>query len=68
MSAILSFLAIIPKLLDLAERLGAYVEKQNVSAWLDDLDKAVSDLEKAQTPKEKIDAARKISSSIRTLR
>lgn len=68
MSAILSFLAIIPKLLSLAERLGTYVQEQNLHAWLDDLDRAVTDLEKAKTPQEKIDAARKISGSIRSLR
>lgn len=68
MQAILAFLAVLPKIISLIERLGELMEKNRVSEWLDDVDASIDALEKAQTPEAKRDAAKKIALVIRRAR
>lgn len=57
MSAILALLQVIPKLIDLAIRLGEQVKQSRMDEWLMDVDASVRKLEEAKTPDEKRGAA-----------
>lgn len=61
MQAILAFIAIIPRLLTLAERLGTLVEQHRVEEWLDELESSIASLESARTVEDKRNAARSIA-------
>ena len=57
MSALLALLQVIPKLIDLAMRLGEQVKQARFDEWLADVDSTIQKLEHAQTPEEKRNAA-----------
>lgn len=57
MTAFLSFLALIPKVIDLVVRLAEQAEKNNLEKWLSDVDASIKQLESAKTSQEKRDAA-----------
>ena len=61
MQGILALLAVIPKLIDLAMRLGEQIKAHNLDQWLLDVDAGIKQLEGAKTPEEKRGAALAIS-------
>jgi hypothetical protein len=67
-TGILTFLQMLPRLFTLMEQLGRVMADKRFHAWLDDLEKTVDRIEKAQTPKEKQDAAQALAQSIRNSR
>lgn len=61
MQSIMAFLAVIPRLIDLAIRLGEQIRESKFDAWLESLDESVRALEAAKSPEEKRNAAVAIS-------
>ena len=61
MQGILALLAVIPKLIDLAVRLGEQIKAHNFDQWLSDVDASIKQLEQARSPEEKRGAALAIS-------
>jgi len=61
MQGILALLAVIPKLIDLAVRLGEQIKQHNFDQWLQDVDASIKQLEGAKSPEEKRGAALAIS-------
>ncbi len=61
MQGILALLAVIPKLIDLAVRLGEQIKAHNFDQWLSDVDASIKQLEGARSPEEKRGAALAIS-------
>lgn len=67
MSGLVAFFHALPDLLRLLSRLGSFLEKQKKSAWIDELDFALSKAEKATTTEERVSAARALVGVIRKL-
>ena len=61
MQGILALLAVIPKLIDLAVRLGEQIRAHQFDQWLEDVDASIKQLEGAKSPEEKRGAALAIS-------
>lgn len=61
MQGILALLAVIPKLIDLAVRLGEQIRAHEFDQWLSDVDASIKQLEGAKSPEEKRGAALAIS-------
>jgi hypothetical protein len=61
MQGILALLAVIPKLIDLAVRLGEQIRAHEFDQWLQDVDASIKQLEGAKSPEEKRGAALAIS-------
>ena len=61
MQAILALVAALPKLIDLAVRLGEQVRAHRFDQWLEDVDASIKQLEQAKSPEEKRGAALAIS-------
>jgi len=61
MQGILALLSVIPKLIDLAMRLGEQIKQHNLDQWLSDVDASIKQLEGAKSPEEKRGAALAIS-------
>lgn len=61
MQGIIALLAVIPKLIDLAMRLGEQIKAHNLDQWLSDVDASIKQLEVAKSPEEKRGAALAIS-------
>lgn len=61
MQGILALLAVIPKLIDLAVRLGEQIRAHQFDQWLEDVDASIKQLEGAKGPEEKRGAALAIS-------
>lgn len=61
MQGILALLAVIPKLIDLAVRLGEQIKAHQFDQWLEDVDASIKQLEGAKSPEEKRGAALAIS-------
>ena len=64
---ILSFLKALPRILALMEKIGRAFQTEEVLAWLSSVEKSIDDLEKAVNKDEKIKAAQRIASDIRSL-
>ena len=61
MQGILALLAVVPKLIDLAVRLGEQIRAHQFDQWLEDVDASIKQLEGAKSPEEKRGAALAIS-------
>jgi hypothetical protein len=61
MQGLLALLAVLPKLIDLAMRLGEQIKQHNLDQWLADVDASIKQLEGAKSPEEKRGAALAIS-------
>jgi len=61
MAGLWAFLTMIPKLLDLAIRLGDQIKKHEFDRWLEQVDQGIKLLETAKSPEEKRGAALAIS-------
>lgn len=55
---LVTLLTLLPKVFDLVTRLAAWVKEAQLQEWLNDLDKTITELEKAQTQADKRNAAR----------
>lgn len=55
----------IPRVLSLIERYLAFVNQHDLNQWLDEIEGGVNQLEKAQTPDEKLAAAHTLIGAIR---
>ena len=67
-AGIIAFLQALPKLIDLAIRIGNYILERKVLDWLDDLQKVFDEIDEADTAEKKRAAARDLSRLIRRLR
>jgi hypothetical protein len=56
-----AFLSVLPKLIDLAIRLGDQIKQHNFDQWLADVDQSIKLLESAKSPEDKRGAALAIS-------
>jgi hypothetical protein len=56
-----AFLSVLPKLIDLAIRLGDQIKQHNFDQWLNDVDQSIKLLESAKSPEDKRGAALAIS-------
>lgn len=66
LTAILGFLTALPKILEGAEKIGKWLSgKGDPIKFLADVDKTIDELEKAATPYDKLQAAKKIRDLIR---
>lgn len=65
---IVAFFQTLNKLLALFERLGKWTKEHNLDAWISDLEGAIDKLEKAESPEQKLDAARSIASAVRSIK
>jgi hypothetical protein len=61
MQGLLALLAVLPKLIDLAVRLGEQIRAHQFDQWLEDVDSSIKQLEGARSPEEKRGAALAIS-------
>lgn len=64
----LALIEFLNRLMSLIERFVKWSRDANNAAWLDELEKTMDQLEKAETPEQKRAAARALLHSIRTLR
>lgn len=55
---VLAALGLIPKLIDLLNRLGRLIKEKELEAWLNDLEQTTTKLEKAETSEDKTAAVR----------
>jgi truncated hemoglobin YjbI len=56
-ASLLAFLQLIPRLIDLAIRIGEQIRVHRFDEWLNDIDETVKRLEAAKSPEEKRNAA-----------
>jgi hypothetical protein len=68
MQALPAFLQILPeflqiclRLMGLVERIVSYAQENDLSKWIENLEKRFDELERAQTPQEKLSAAHNLS-------
>ena len=61
MAGLWAFLSVLPKLIDLAIRLGDQIKQHDFDKWLADVDQSIKLLESAKSPEEKRGAALAIS-------
>jgi hypothetical protein len=73
-AGILALIQALPELFKLLNRLGDVVERfmkwssqNNLHGWIDQLEASIDKLEKAETPKQKLDAAESLVGAIRKL-
>lgn len=55
----------VPRILSLIERYLNWTNSKDLNQWLDELEAGVNKLESAETPQDKIDAARTLLDAIR---
>ena len=67
-AGLLAFLQALPKLIDLAIRIGIWMTDKKVLEWLDDLQKVMDQLDRADTAEKKRIVARDLSRLLRRLR
>ena len=68
LEGILAFLISLPKVLTIMDRVGRLILDHDLNKWLDDLERTIDTLEQAKTPDEKLNAAKKLALSIRSLK
>lgn len=70
--SILAFLTellrVIPKLIELGDRIAKQIEQGKIDAWVDKLETAVTLAEKAETSEDRIAAARAWADVLRSMR
>ena len=67
MAGVIAFLQALPQLIDLMNRLGTWMIKNDLIKWMSDLEVQIDKLEKAQTENEKLAAAQGVLNSMRTI-
>ena len=67
-AGLVAFLQALPKLIDLAIRIGIWLTEKKVLGWLDELQETMDKLDEADTPEKKRAVARNLSRLIRRLR
>ena len=68
MAGFLAFLSLLPRILLLMERVGQWIIDKKLNSWLDEVEKTIDQLEKADTPEEKRKAARNLVGIVRSIR
>lgn len=66
-AGLIAFLQLLPRLIDLMNRLGNWMIKNKFDKWMDDLEGTIDQLEKAATAQEKLNAAQGLVDSISKL-
>jgi hypothetical protein len=66
-TGVMGFLAALPKLLDLISRLGQIIQSAQAQAWINELESAISQTEKASTPDDFKSAAKNLVGVIGSL-
>jgi hypothetical protein len=65
---LVAFFQSLNRLLALFERIGKWTKEHNLDAWISDLEASIDKLEKAESPEQKLDAARSIVGAVRSIK
>lgn len=65
LEALPALLQAVPRIANLMERFLKFVDQHDLNQWMDEVEKGINQLEKAQTPDEKLAAAHILIGAIR---
>lgn len=67
LSAIITLIQTLPKIIEVIERLGAQMKQQAFQQWLSELDDVTRKLETAQSLQDRVDAARRLNDLVKRM-